>query len=159
MPRRDSSRVDPIKLGGMPVGQLNADPPEQQGIERPPTVDWAHLFRVGQFTPEEAQYLILRKIGEFSRSTIAARLGWDENTLHAVESRASRRLRKVKAVLEGMMDDFSGGSSRRLSFTHQLDSGAKFWNLRTLDKSFDETISIEREYIREKISVGPREKG
>src|SRR5207244_1886952 len=133
------------------VQQLETDPPENAVPERSPapTIDWQQLFEIGQFDQAEIEYLLLAKIGGFSREEVAQRMNWSPKELNRIEVASFRRLKRIKRLLDKFMTDFAGGSSRKLWFVHQLPSG-KLGNRHQLTSNFDALMSGERKYLAKK---------
>ena len=144
MPRRDSSRVRPIHLGGEPCVPLS---PEHDGPGESADhveMDWHGIADALDLPAEGGRYLEMKAAGMRGAdlheaaaigADMAAQLGW------TLRRRLRRGLLRDRQQFESVI---RGGNSRCLSYEEHLGSGQYAWTLAELGPEFMQILNRER---------------
>jgi HK97 family phage prohead protease len=142
MPRRTSSKVKPIRVGGKDAISLelvSKNRLKPVTAETSMEFDWRAFFNAIGFRPDERAFLERKQLGQQQ----APQTG-------AVRARVARRLKKAKAA--GIKrSDFGipvrGGDSRHLVYAETLPGGRKVLTLSRLDSTFAQIMGAELQNI------------
>lgn len=142
MPRRNSSRIGPIVLGGRFVLPMkhNRRIAEDAALE----FDWQRFGSAARLDSNSRRYIELKRAG-VPQSTLAAQL---ECTLETAKSRILRAVKRLKAHRRDFEKPVRG-TSNTLAYREVLSGGRRIWTLSSLAPTFLQILWNEREtYLR-----------